>query len=449
MPKRKKRPFFLPVKSSSKEAHKGQGATAGDLSEEIDSDSLSEREETPAPGTQDRGNKKKRDLSLSEETPQQKRLRLAKQYLSELAEGAEEAPLEGEAFQSIGDRLQQDAMEQSGKFYRELSDVIKLDSSTAPSEMGAHRGPVTALALCPDESTFFSACKEAALIQWDMRACIRLATLNDPRKPALKRHHTGRILSLAVSSDGRLLASGGTEGKVELWNVSSGKHVHTFSGHKAAVTGLTFRGGSSDLYSASEDKSVKLWNAESLCYVETLFGHESALTGIDSLLSERAVTSGGLDRSVRVWKICDETQLLYQSHTYAVDCVKFVNKELFVAGSQDGALYLWGVAKKRPLSVRRGAHQGWISALSVVPNSDLVVSGSNDGAVRVWRLVQSKKSLELLHSVPVRGFVNSILMTYSGDTLVVGVGREHRLGRWFCDKSAKNVILVFHFNQQT
>ena len=443
MPKRKKRAFFLPVKSSDRDKH-GRLGGAGDLSEEIDSDSLSERGDPP--GTQESEGRK---ADLGEETPQQKRLRLAKQYLSQLAEGAGDTTLEAEGFQSIGEILQQDAMEQSGKLYRELADVIRLDPTTVPASMGAHRGPVTALALCPDETTLFSACKGAAIIQWDLSACIRLATLNDPRRPALRRYHAGRVLSLAVSSDGRLLASGGTEGKVELWNVSTGKHAHTFSGHRGAVTGLTFRGGSSDLYSASEDKTVKLWNAESLTYVETLFGHESAITGIDSLLSERAVTSGGLDRSVRVWKISEETQLLYQSHTYAVDCVKFVSKELFVAGSQDGCLYLWGVAKKRPLCVRRNAHKGWISALSVVPNSDLILSGSNDGAVRVWRLVRSKKSLELLQSVPVRGFVNSILMTYAGDKLVVGVGREHRLGRWFCDKSAKNVILVFDFNQQT
>ena len=439
MPKRKKRSFFLPVKSSERDRQK-----AGDLSEEIDSDSLSEREADL--GTRDSGGKKKADPG--EETPQQKRLRLAKQYLSELAEGGDPS-LETEGFQSIGERLQQDALEQSGRSYRELSGVVRLDPTTPPISMGAHRGPVTALALCPDETTFFSACKEAVLIQWDIRACIRLATLNDPRRPGLKRHHAGHILCLAVSSDGRLLASGGTGGKVELWNVSSGEHVHTLLGHKAAVTGLTFRSGTSDLYSASEDKTVKLWNADSHTYVETLFGHESPITGIDSLPSERAVTSGGLDRSVRVWKISEETQLLYQSHTYAVDCVRFLSKELFVAGSQDGALYLWSIAKKRPLCVRKKAHEGWISALSVVPNSDLVLTGSSDGAVRVWGLVQSKRSLELLQSVPVRGFVNSILMTYNGEKLVVGVGREHRLGRWFCDKSAKNVILVFDFNQQT
>ena len=433
MPKRKKKSFFLPVKASDKQK---QSAAASD--EEIESDSLSETETR-----RQEGSKKAKITDLvCEETPQEKRLRLAKQYLSELGETGET-----DGFHSIGERLQQEALEQSGRLFRELSDVIRLNHSPSYS-MGAHKGSITALALSPDETMFFSACKEAALIQWDLTAGIRLNTLNDPRKPSLKRFHSVRILSLAISSDGKLLASGGTEGKVEVWTVSSGEHVHTFSGHRGAVTGLVFRKGSSDLYSASEDKTVKLWNAESHTYIETLFGHESALTGIDSLLTERAVTSGGLDRSVRVWKIAEETQLLYQSSAYAIDCVKFITRDMFVAGSQDGSLYLWGLTKKKPLFVQEKAHEGWISALYTVPNSDVVVSGSNDGYVRVWKLVQSKKCLELSDSLPVRGCVNSILMTYNGDKLVVGAGKEHRLGRWFCDKSAKNVIFMFDFNQR-
>ncbi|KAI6655238.1 U3 small nucleolar RNA-interacting protein 2 isoform X2 [Oopsacas minuta] len=447
MPKRKKRSFFLPVKSSDKvKQSKVTTTAAGDLSEEIDSDNLSDLD-TESKRQEDKKKVKKPEL-VSEETPQEKRLRLAKQYISELGEVGEPDHLEQDGFDSIGERLQQEALEQSGRLYRQLSDVIRIDPTPSHS-MGAHKGSITALVLSPDETVLFSACKDAVLIKWDLRAAIRLTTFNDPHRSNIKQYHSSRILSLAVSSDGKLLASGGTECKVEIWNVSSCEHIHTFSGHKGAVTGLTFRRGSCDLYSASVDRTVKVWNAESLTYVETLFGHESAITGIDSLHAERAVTSGGLDRSLRVWKIAEETQLLYQSSTSAIDCIKFVTKDMFVAGSQDGSIYLWGVTKKRPLFVQEKAHEGWISSLYAVSSSDVIISGSNDGYVRIWKLDQSKKSLELIHSLPVTGFVNSILMTYNGDKLIIGAGREHRLGRWFCDKSAKNVILILEFNQQT
>ena len=455
MPKRKKRSFFLPVSEDSKKKKKKNvmlnrsADKIEDLDEEIDSDSLPDSDADTPRDTAGRKGAKKPSGAVAlraEETPQEKRLRLAKQYLSELAEfGGTADGTEQDAHDSIGERLQQEAMEHTGKLCRELCDAVETSAcpSSPSSCLGAHRGPITSLALSPDEKSFFSACKEAALIHWDLSAGTRLGTFNDPRKSNLPLFHSRRILCLSASSDGKLLASGGTEGAVELWNVETYGHVHTFRGHKKPVTGVSFRKGSSDLYSCSEDRTVKLWNAESLTYIETLYGHESPITGIDSLSAERAVTSGGLDRSIRVWKIPEETQLMFQSRTSAVDCVNFLNRDVFIAGTQCGSLCLWAVNKKRPLFVEEGAHGGWVSAVCAVPNSDLVLSGSNDGVVKIWRVIPSKKRLEFVRSIPVRGFVNAILMTYNGDKVVVGVGREHRLGRWFCDRLAKNSVLIF------
>jgi WD40 repeat protein len=48
-----------------------------------------------------------------------------------------------------------------------------------------------------------------------------------------------------------------------------------FPGHKDAVTGLAFREGTHQLFSASLDRSVKIWSLDDMAYVDTLFGHQS------------------------------------------------------------------------------------------------------------------------------------------------------------------------------
>lgn len=73
----------------------------------------------------------------------------------------------------------------------------------------------------------------------------------------------------------------------------------------------------------------------------------------------------------------------------------------------------------------------------------LLPTGSMDGFVRLWKAdTTGFRFLEPVFSVPVPGVINSLGFTMSGNHLVVGVGQEHKLGRWFRDKKGKNSIVV-------
>jgi hypothetical protein len=73
--------------------------------------------------------------------------------------------------------------------------------------------------------------------------------------------------------------------------------------------------------------------------------------------------------------------------------------------------------------------------------SDLVLTGSNDGAVRFWKAQADTRCLEEVFTWDVGpGFVNSIAV--NSQMVVLGMGNEHRLGRWWRLKGARNRIVV-------
>merc|ERR1712032_124809 len=121
------------------------------------------------------------------------------------------------------------------------------------------------------------------------------------------------VLAVAVSSDGQPLASGDVGKNIHVWSIkeSSLEKLHTFRGHRDAVSGLVFRRGTHTLYSASWDRSVKIWSVDERAYVETLFGHQDKICALDAGSRERCVTAGGRDGSARVWKIVEESQLVF------------------------------------------------------------------------------------------------------------------------------------------
>ena len=73
----------------------------------------------------------------------------------------------------------------------------------------------------------------------------------------------------------------------------------------------------------------------SFCFDWHRYGHQDPVTSIDCLLRERPVTSGGADKSVRVWRVVEESQLVFGGHRVSIDCVKLINEDHFVTGSQD------------------------------------------------------------------------------------------------------------------
>lgn len=173
------------------------------------------------------------------------------------------------------------------------------------------------------------------------------------------------------------------------------------------------------------------------------------------MYKERALSSGGSDGSLRIWKIVEESQLVYTGHWGSIDCVKLLNEEVFLSSSDNGSLCVWNIAKKKPIGVQKLAHgnsstgvANWISAIATLVNSDLVASGSCDGFIRVWKLEKSYREIKLKFEIPVDGFVNSLVFSTDGTSLIAGIGQEHRLGRWWRLKEAKNVILVIPFKQK-
>jgi len=157
--------------------------------------------------------------------------------------------------------------------------------------------------------------------------------------------------------------------------------------------------------------------------------------------------------------VSEETQLLFKGHSSSVDSVKFLNEELIISGSQDGALGIWSLTKKNPLCMLQAAHgrrreEGivngeekerehcWISSVSAVLNSDLVCSGSYDGFLRFWKFKRTPASLSPVAAFPVPGVINQIATGNSGRVAVAAVGKEHRFGRWFTLPQAKNGIAI-------
>ncbi|KAJ1990759.1 pre-rRNA processing protein [Coemansia spiralis] len=258
------------------------------------------------------------------ETAAEKRLRLAKEYIGKVKVATDADTGEFDAAQIdrdlIAERLLTDARERSGRWSRRIAAQFAhpVDSQVGYRALrNGHRLPVTCVAITPDGHFVYSGGKDGSLVKWDRVSGKKLKVFSGQKKKLANHNlgHCDHILAIAMSSDGKYVATGGRDRRIHIWSVQNDVHLGVFHQHKDAVTGLVFRRGYNHLYSCSADRMVKLWNIDDMGYMDTLFGHQDGAVAIDALQREQAVTIGGRDRTLRLWKIADESQLVFRGGT--------------------------------------------------------------------------------------------------------------------------------------
>jgi len=389
-----------------------------------------------------------------EETADEKRHRLAQEFINKL--GGEVTGEESDNDLQIDQKIKEQAMEAKKTLKRNIAASlfnIRTDNLLYKTFKG-HQLSVTCAVLSTDNKFVYAASKDCCIIKWDVETGKKkIITFRGSRKDKNGDGHKRQVLALAISTDGKYLASGGKDKLIKIWDAVKNVYVDTFQGHKDSVTALAFHRGTHQLYSGSSDRLVKLWNVDTMNYVDDLFGHQSEITCLDALFRERAVTSS-YDRTLRFWKIPEESQLVFQGQASSIDCVAMINEELFISGSQDGSICLWSAQKKKPLLRLQNAHQkkvtdeddkleqNWITSVAACPFTDLVATGSSSGEIKIWKCTDNV-ALELILSIPVEGFINSLCFNKEGTFLLAGIGQEHKLGRWSKIQGVKNTVKLF------
>ena len=196
------------------------------------------------------------------ETPAEKRLRLAQMYLegvkTSLADGEyDAAEIDREL---ISARLKQDVLEQSGKVHLFVADLVcdnsfsfvlvterkQYDFEVPPISLRTrgHRFTVTTAVASEDGKFLYTAGKEGSITKWDLCTGKKLSTAYKKRSVKGKQKadpdgHTDEIWTLALSSDGKYLASGGKDRLIGVWNVEGGdaiSWVKGFTGHRDSIS---------------------------------------------------------------------------------------------------------------------------------------------------------------------------------------------------------------------
>ncbi|MBW4498029.1 MAG: protein kinase [Scytonema hyalinum WJT4-NPBG1] len=239
--------------------------------------------------------------------------------------------------------------------------------------------------------------------------------------------HYGDIYSIAFSQDRRILASGGSDGTIKLWEVATGKEIRTFSDdpdrvHSIYSVGFGFSYNGQVVASGSYG-TLKIRQVETGREIITLAGNNSWGKHIDpiALSPDGLILASGSFRWIQLWNVRTGRAIrtLYE-HDYAVQSMAFSPDGLFLAsGSVDNTIKVWHLATGKEIRTFYG-HSHTVYSVAFSPDGQLLVSTSYDGTIRLWQVADGSQIRNFTFDFRWMDRWKSIALSPDGQLLAIG-----------------------------
>jgi WD40 repeat protein len=301
-------------------------------------------------------------------------------------------------------------------------EAVAQDTYPAPKAQSANLRPdpsawVFALTLSPNNRWLVTGSINGTACLWDVESGrpVRIfrghTAWNDSGKSLLgtwKISAPGWVTCVAISPDGKMLATGSFDKTARLWDLATGKEIRVFP-HSDGVQCLALSQDGKWLVTGCSDNTARLWDLATAKEIRAFRGHTDAVLSVALSNDGKRLATGSTDGTARLWDL--ETakaiysfrpgnstgtlrRVLRAAFRNSEDVISSIalsrDGKWLVAGSDDHTAHLWDLDRGEEVRVFRG-HTDRVCTVALTSDGKQIITGSLDHTARLWELATGKE----------------------------------------------------------
>jgi serine/threonine protein kinase len=293
-------------------------------------------------------------------------------------------------------------------------------SSQTPVIIHTHQyGGVHTVAWSSD-SRYAASATEAIIRVWDARTNQNVSSY---------REHLGKIKHMAWSPNSMRIASISQENKIRVWDASNSQTLSIYPGDlgwQHNVARVLAWSSDGRLLAVGGTKSIYIWDTDTGQTIAKLRGRLSTPCRSLAWLPDKRTFAVAQGNRVMVCSLDTKPSTLYYRYTLPINVVAWSPNGVYLAcGGADHAVHIWNVRTHRFVGVYRN-HPQPISTLSWSPDCQRIASGSFAAQINIW---DALSGLGILAYHAHSGSVLSVAWSFDGRSILSG-GSDRKVCIW-------------------
>jgi WD40 repeat protein len=281
--------------------------------------------------------------------------------------------------------------------------VWSLDCKSESGSLSRHAGVVNYITITPDGKQAISTAEDNTIKLWNLNDgelivisasednTLKVWNLNDGSEMLTFRGHTGKVLAVAVTLDGKKAISASEDNTLKIWNLNDGSELFTLRGHTGKVLAVAVTLDGKKVISTSQDCSIRVWDLDTGTQISIGWSESGPIKTLAVTFDGTEIITVSQASSIHIYSLRDDLlggwRVIHNDFSTRIAALPLIEPSLIASiSTHTNTLHIRNLENGKIITSYTSDSP--LSTCAITPDGGMIIVGDQSGVVHFLRLIE-------------------------------------------------------------